>query len=137
MNTAASDLAPMLEPTPHGAIFRDEPTETYVRETYSSEANAQRAIADRLMASQASLSYAAEALPHFLVVINDSDRAFALADSCIAKAKADGKYEGRAPTAQRKAADVLALKAQGKSADAIAEQLEVSRSSVFRILRSA
>ncbi|TJW02177.1 MAG: ATP-binding protein [Mesorhizobium sp.] len=81
VNTAASDLAPMLELTPHGAIFRDEPTETYVRETYSSEADAQRAIADRLMASQASSSYAAEALPHFLVVINDSDRAFALADS--------------------------------------------------------
>jgi len=35
VNTAANDLAPMLEVTPHGAIFRDEPTETYVRETYS------------------------------------------------------------------------------------------------------
>lgn len=81
VKTAASDLAPMLELTPHGAIFRDEPTETYVRETYSDEAEAQRAIADRLMASQRSSSYAAEALPHFLVVINDSDRAFALADS--------------------------------------------------------
>ncbi|WP_343315076.1 NACHT domain-containing protein [Brucella sp. BE17] len=81
VNTAASDLAPMLELTPHGAIFRDEPTETYVRETYSSEVDAQRVIADRLLASQASSSYAAEALPHFLVVINDSDRAFALADS--------------------------------------------------------
>lgn len=81
VNTAASDLAPMLELTPHGAIFRDEPTETYVRETYSSEVDAQRVIADRLLASQASSPYAAEALPHFLVVINDSDRAFALADS--------------------------------------------------------
>ncbi len=81
VNTAASDLAPMLELTPHGAIFRDEPTETYVRETYSSEVRAQRVIADRLLASQATSSYAAEALPHFLVVINDSDRAFALADS--------------------------------------------------------
>ncbi|MEW4462610.1 hypothetical protein AB1K42_31360 [Roseibium algicola] len=81
VKTAASDLAPMLELTPHGAIFRDEPTETYVRETYSGEAEPQRAIADRLMTSQSSSSYAAEALPHFLVVINDSDRAFALADS--------------------------------------------------------
>ena len=81
VNSAVSDLAPMLEVTPHGAIFRDEPTETYIRETYSSGVDAQRAIADRLLASQASSSYAAEALPHFLVVINDSDRAFALADS--------------------------------------------------------
>lgn len=55
----------------------------------------------------------------------------------IAKAKAEGKYKGRAPTAQRKAAEVLALKAQGKSADAIVAALGVSRSSVFRILRSA
>lgn len=81
VNTAASDLAPMLEITPHGAIFRDEPTETYIRETYSERSEAQRAIADRLMSSQETSPYAAEALPHFLVVIKDSDRAFALADS--------------------------------------------------------
>lgn len=81
VNTAASDLAPMLEITPHGAIFRDEPTETYVRETFSERAEAQRAIADRLLSSQSTSGYAAEALPHFLVVIKDSDRAFALADS--------------------------------------------------------
>jgi len=81
VNTAASDLAPMLELTPHGAIFRDEPTETYVRETYSVETEAQNAIADRLMSSQATSAYAAEALPHFLVIINDNDRAFALAES--------------------------------------------------------
>lgn len=81
VNTAASDLAPMLEITPHGAIFRDEPTETYVRETYSGKPEAQRVIADRLLSSQATSAYAAEALPHFLVVIKDSDRAFALADS--------------------------------------------------------
>ena len=81
VNTAATDLAPMLEISLHGAMFRDEPTETYVRETYSSEPRAQREIADRLMRSQVSSSYAAEALPHFLVVTNDSDRAFALAAS--------------------------------------------------------
>ncbi|RVD44064.1 recombinase family protein [Mesorhizobium sp. M4B.F.Ca.ET.215.01.1.1] len=54
----------------------------------------------------------------------------------IAKAKVDGKYKGRAPTARRKAADVLRLKAEGKTADAIVQELSVSRSSVFRILRS-
>ncbi|MGM4886435.1 NACHT domain-containing protein [Tardiphaga sp. 11_C7_N12_6] len=81
VKTAASDLAPMLEIASHGAIFRDEPTETYVREEYSARSDAQKAIADRLLSSQAHSSYAAEALPHFLVVIKDSDRAFALADS--------------------------------------------------------
>lgn len=54
----------------------------------------------------------------------------------IAKAKVDGKYKGRAPTARRKAADVLRLKAEGKTADAIVKELNLSRSSVFRILRT-
>ncbi len=55
----------------------------------------------------------------------------------IAKAKAEGKYHGRAPTARRKSDDVLRLKAEGKTADTIAAELKVSRSSVFRILRDA
>jgi len=55
----------------------------------------------------------------------------------IAKAKAEGKYQGRAPTARRKSDDVLRLKTEGKTADAIAAELKVSRSSVFRILRDA
>lgn len=81
VRTAAADLAPMLEITSHGAIFRDEPTETFVREAYAPESSAQQAIAERLLNSQAASSYAAEALPHFLVIIKDSNRAFALADS--------------------------------------------------------
>ena len=55
----------------------------------------------------------------------------------IAKAKAEGKYKGRAPTARRKAADVVRLKAEGLTGDAIAAQLGIGRASVFRILRSA
>lgn len=82
VNTAASDLAPMLEVAPpHGAMFRDEPTETYIRDTYSDRPEAQKRIADRLISSQSTSMYAAEALPHFLVVIKDSALAFALADS--------------------------------------------------------
>ena len=53
----------------------------------------------------------------------------------IAKAKAEGKYQGRAPTARRKADDIRRLKAEGKTVDAIVVELGVSRSSVFRILR--
>ncbi|MEB3043110.1 recombinase family protein [Rhizobium mulingense] len=53
----------------------------------------------------------------------------------IAKAKAEGKYKGRVPTAQRKADDVRRLKAEGKTIDAIVQELGVSRSSVFRALR--
>lgn len=53
----------------------------------------------------------------------------------IAKAKAAGKYKGRVPTARRKAADVIRLRAEGKTADAIAAELGIGRASVFRILR--
>nr|WP_278388381.1 recombinase family protein [Brucella intermedia] len=53
----------------------------------------------------------------------------------IAKAKAEGKYKGRAPTARAKAEDVLRLKAGGMTADAIATNLGIGRASVFRILK--
>lgn len=51
----------------------------------------------------------------------------------IAKAKADGKYKGRVPTAMAKADRVLALKAQGRSIAQIIAEVNVSRASVYRI----
>ncbi|WP_404925114.1 recombinase family protein [Mesorhizobium sp. ORM16] len=55
----------------------------------------------------------------------------------IAKAKAEGKYVGRQPTARRQAGEVLRLKAEGKSAGDIVVALGISRASVFRILAEA
>lgn len=55
----------------------------------------------------------------------------------IAKAKAEGKYKGRAPTARAKAQEVLRLKEEGFTGDAIAAKLAIGRASVFRILRNA
>lgn len=55
----------------------------------------------------------------------------------IAKAKADGKYKGRKPTAQAKAADVHKLIAEGCKPTAIARALGISRMSVYRILKAA
>lgn len=52
----------------------------------------------------------------------------------IAKAKAAGKYKGRAPTARAKADDVLALSAQGVGAAEIARKVGIGRASVYRIL---
>ena len=52
----------------------------------------------------------------------------------IAKAKADGRYRGRAPTARAKAHDVRALALSGMGASAIAAKLSISRASVYRIL---
>jgi len=53
----------------------------------------------------------------------------------IAKAKGEGKYKGRAPTARAKADEVKRLKAEGLTGDAIAQNLGIGRASVFRILR--
>lgn len=52
----------------------------------------------------------------------------------IAKAKAEGKYRGRAPTARKQAATVQALAAQGVSRQDIAMRLGISRASVYRVL---
>ena len=52
----------------------------------------------------------------------------------IAKAKADGKYNGRKPTAQAKAADVMALQHEGIGPSEIARRLRIGRASVYRIL---
>ncbi|MBX3598791.1 MAG: recombinase family protein [Rhizobiaceae bacterium] len=55
----------------------------------------------------------------------------------IAKAKQEGKYKGRKATARAKAHDVIHLKGEGMTADAIAARLGIGRASVFRILRDA
>jgi len=52
----------------------------------------------------------------------------------IAKAKSEGAYKGRAPTARAKADKVKALKAGGMGAAAIATKLSIGRASVYRIL---
>ena len=52
----------------------------------------------------------------------------------IAKAKSEGRYKGRAPTARAKAVQAQALAKQGVGATSIAKQLGIGRASVYRIL---
>ena len=54
----------------------------------------------------------------------------------IAKAKSEGKYKGRAPTARAKAAEVLRLVGEGVSKAEIARRLGIGEASVYRILRA-
>lgn len=55
----------------------------------------------------------------------------------VSKAKAEGKYRGRAPTARRQSAAVLDLHAQRFGPREIARQLGISRASVHRIINEA
>lgn len=54
----------------------------------------------------------------------------------IAKAKGEGKYKGRAPTARTKAEEIRALKAEGMTAEEVSAQLGISVRSVFRHLKA-
>lgn len=52
----------------------------------------------------------------------------------IAKAKAEGKYKGRKPTALAKRLDAIRLHGEGKNPTHIAQELGIGRASVYRIL---
>jgi len=53
----------------------------------------------------------------------------------IARAKDQGKYLGRKPTAKAKSKDVLELLAKGKTKEAVATELEIGVASVYRIAK--
>jgi 3-hydroxymyristoyl/3-hydroxydecanoyl-(acyl carrier protein) dehydratase len=75
----AADLAPLLERTKHGLMFRDEPTETLIRDNYASDLEALRDVAKNLFEKQGSSVYAASALPGLLQRIDDGELLFKLA----------------------------------------------------------
>jgi DNA invertase Pin-like site-specific DNA recombinase len=52
----------------------------------------------------------------------------------IARAKAEGKYKGRAPTVARQGGEIRTMVAAGVKPAHVARQLGVSRSSVYRVL---
>jgi DNA invertase Pin-like site-specific DNA recombinase len=55
----------------------------------------------------------------------------------IAKAKGEGRYKGRAPTARAKSAHIHRLAGEGLTREAIATQLKIGVASVYRVLRAA
>ena len=52
----------------------------------------------------------------------------------IAKAKAEGRYKGRKPTARAKSTEVLRLHQEGRTPTEIARAVGIGRGSVYRIV---
>ena len=52
----------------------------------------------------------------------------------ILRAKAEGKFKGRKPTAREKQPEIQRMRAEGKKPEAIAAELGISRMSVYRYL---
>jgi DNA invertase Pin-like site-specific DNA recombinase len=52
----------------------------------------------------------------------------------IAKAKAEGRYKGRKPTARARAAEIAKLHGEGKTVTEIAREMGISRGSVYNHL---
>ncbi len=82
-----SDLFPWLERFDQGIMFKDEPTETLIRQEYASSQELLRRVADNLFARQDESVYAARALPELLYRLDDGKRLFNLA------------FDGRIPAA--------------------------------------
>ena len=55
----------------------------------------------------------------------------------IARAKAEKKYKGRAPTARTQAAEIEALLRKHVGPQEISRRLDISRSSVYRVMEFA
>ena len=79
IDSFASDLTPLLELTNQGLMFRDEPTETLVRNQYASHKVTLRGVAKNLLKRQDISVYAARALPGLLHTLDDGKQLFNLA----------------------------------------------------------
>lgn len=75
----AADLAPLLERTPYGLMFRDEPTETLIRSKYGTDQASRDRVISALQARQLTSNYAARALPALLTSLRDADQLIRLA----------------------------------------------------------
>lgn len=75
----AADLAPLLERTKYGLIFRDEDTETLIKENQGTDSETIKRVALNLLRQQKNSVYAARALPDLLVMIKDGKNLFDLA----------------------------------------------------------
>jgi hypothetical protein len=121
-----ADLFPLIEPTPTGLIFRDEPTETLVTEMVEADGPARSDLVARLQARQDSSVYAARALPGVLVEVGAIEDLVALA--FIPPGPADlSRVARRAILQARLHGAAIACASRGRIDDLTRITLEASR----------
>ena len=79
VDSFAADLFPLLERTNQGVMFKDEPTETLVRDRFASSKVPLMRVAKNLLARQGECAYAARSLPGLLYQLGDGEQLFDLA----------------------------------------------------------
>lgn len=80
IKSMVSDLAPLLELSAHGVIFKDEPTETLIIKKYGSKKEDLKKIAKNLIALQGKSAFAAHTLPELLYKLQDGKAIYSLAE---------------------------------------------------------
>ncbi len=123
----ASDLSPLLDRTPHGLIFRDEPTETLIRRLFRNDELSRQAVIERLEARQIDSTYAARALPQVLTSLGRTDDLIKLAfDSRLPEA-ATSRVAQRAIRLSRLAAALVSCASEKRTDDLTRLLLEATR----------
>ena len=122
----ATDLFPLLERTPHGLMFRDEPTETLIRELSTADTTGREQVVVHLSDRQETSNYAARALPVVLTALKRSDALVALAFDPRVPATA-GKVGEREIRLTRILAALQSCAAEGRNDDLIRLLLEAAQ----------
>jgi hypothetical protein len=123
----AADLFPLVDRTPHGLIFRDEPTETLIRRVYKNDSASQAAIIERLERRQLYSTYAARALPIVLTSLTRTDDLIRLAFEAPLPQAATSRVAQRAIRLSRLVAALVACSAERRGDDLTELLLEAAR----------
>lgn len=127
----AADLAPLLDRTRHGIIFRDEPTETFVSQRYGAHVHLLNDVVARLTAAQSQSVYAARSLPGLLSAMGRIDDLHLLAFDPAFPATLTGDVAKRVIKLNR-LRTALGAAARARRHDAIVDML-VELSSVVAV----
>lgn len=122
----ATDLFPLLERTAHGLMFRDEPTETLIRELSATDTASREQVVGHLSARQLTSNYAARALPGVLTALRRTDALVALAFDPRVPATA-GKVGEREIRLARILASLQSCAVEGRNDDLIRLLIEAAQ----------